>query len=330
MAANASLPNQDNSQASVNRTHHHEHDHHHGHSHHHMPNMQKINTAFKIGIALNTAFLLIEFIVGYRQGSLSLISDAGHNATDVFSLLVSLFAFKMMQTKPNKQFTYGFKKGTILASLFNALLLLVTVFFIFYEAFLRIGSPVPLQGNVISIVALIGVAINGFSAYLFFKDQKMDINIKGAYLHMVSDALVSVGVVIGGILINFTQWFLLDTIISIIIGLVILKSTWGLLIKSIHMALDAMPEDVDLSAIQGLILKYPIVSAVHHIHIWPISSTENALTAHLVLKEADLKGFEAIRASLRHDLLHANVHHTTFELESSPCDAPDCDELPKS
>lgn len=304
--------------------HSHGHSHSQSHSHSHAPTLQKINTAFMIGIGLNTAFLVIEFIVGYAQNSLALISDAGHNATDVFSLLVSLFAFKMMQAKATKQYTYGYKKGTILASLLNAVLLLVTVFFIFYEAFTRIGQPVSIHGNVISLVAFIGVFINGFSAYLFFKDQKQDINIKGAYLHMVSDAVVSLGVVIGGILISYTGWYWLDTIISMIIGLVILKATWGLFTQSIHLALDGLPENIDVEKVRQLILKYAVIKGVHHIHIWPLSSSENALTAHLVLADTDLSQYESIKMALRHDLLHANIHHVTFELESRVCGEQAC------
>ncbi|WP_091395330.1 cation diffusion facilitator family transporter [Arachidicoccus rhizosphaerae] len=305
------------------------HGHAHGHSHSHMPGLEKINTAFIVGIGLNTAFLIIEFIVGYLQDSLSLISDAGHNATDVFSLLISLFAFKMMQAKASRKYTYGYKKGTILASLLNALLLFVTVFFIFYEAIARIGKPVAIHGNVVSLVALVGVLINGFSAYLFFKDQKQDINIKGAYLHMVGDAIVSVGVVIGGLLMNYTGWYWIDTVLSIIIGLIILKATWGLFSQSIHLALDGMPEDIDVDQVKAIILTYPDIKSVHHIHIWPLSSNENALTAHLVLSGTDLIRYESIKQELRHDLLHANIHHVTFELESTSCGETVCaDEKP--
>lgn len=302
------------------------HGHSHGHSHSHAPAIEKINTAFLIGIGLNTVFLVVEFIVGFMQDSLSLISDAGHNATDVFSLLVSLFAFKMMQAKSSRQYTYGYKKGTILASLLNAVLLLVTVFFIFYEAIGRIGEPVTMHGKVISMVALIGVFVNGFSAYLFFKDQKSDINIKGAYLHMVSDAIVSLGVVIGGLLMNYTGWYWLDTVISIIIGLVILKATWGLFTQSVHLALDGTPQDIDMEEVQQIILGYPPIIGVHHIHIWPLSSNENALTAHLVLAGTDLTKYEAIKQQLRHDLLHAHIHHITFELESTSCEEIACTE----
>ena len=308
---------------------HHGHSHGHGHSHSHMPTLKKINAAFMIGIGLNTAFLVIEFIVGFAQHSLALISDAGHNATDVFSLLVSLFAFKMMQAKATSQYTYGYKKGTILASLLNAVLLLITVFFIFYEAIGRMGKPVSIHGNVVSLVALIGVFINGFSAYLFFKDQKQDINIKGAYLHMLSDAIVSLGVVVAGILMNYTGWYWLDTVLSMIIGLVILKATWRLFTQSIHLSLDGLPEDIDVEKVREMILKYPVIKGIHHIHIWPLSSNENALTAHLVLADTDLSQYEAIKTPLRHDLLHANIHHVTFELESKACEDQDCaDENP--
>lgn len=298
---------------------HDQHEHHH-HSH----EVTQINTAFWIGISLNTAFLVIEFIVGYYQNSLSLISDAGHNATDVFSLLVSLFAFRLMKTKATQKYTYGYKKASILASLFNAVLLFITVFFIFYEGLQRFNHPVPMHGTVISIVALIGVAINGFSAYLFFKDQKKDINIKGAYLHMLSDAIVSVGVVIGGIVINYTNWFWLDTVLSFLIGFIILKATWGLFTESIKMALDGTPDNIKIEEIRKIILQFAPIKAIHHIHIWPLSSSENALTAHLVLEGTDLMAYENIKNELKHALFHHNIHHVTFELESKPCADHDC------
>lgn len=298
---------------------------HEGH-HHHSHEVTNINTAFLVGIGLNTAFLVIEFIIGYAQNALSLISDAGHNATDVFSLLISLFAFKMMRTKATQKYTYGYKKGTILASLLNAVLLLVTVFFIFYEGIQRIGQPVAMHGTVISVVALIGVGVNGFSAYLFFKDQKKDINIKGAYLHMVSDAIVSLGVVFGGILINYTGWYWLDTVLSFLIGFIILRATWGLFTKSIHLALDGTPDNIDLEGIRKIILQFPQIIGVHHIHVWPLSSSENALTAHLVLADPDLTQYERIKNKLRHDLLHQNIHHVTFELESTACKDAQCND----
>ncbi|HTN35688.1 MAG TPA: cation diffusion facilitator family transporter [Arachidicoccus sp.] len=298
---------------------------HEGH-HHHSHEVTNINTAFLVGIGLNTAFLIIEFIIGYAQHALSLISDAGHNATDVFSLLISLFAFKMMRSKATQKYTYGYKKGTILASLLNAVLLLVTVFFIFYEGIQRIGQPVAMHGTVISVVALIGVGVNGFSAYLFFKDQKKDINIKGAYLHMVSDAIVSLGVVFGGILINYTGWYWLDTVLSFLIGFIILRATWGLFTKSVHLALDGTPDNIDLEGIRKIILQFPQIIGVHHIHVWPLSSSENALTAHLVLADPDLTQYERIKNKLRHDLLHQNIHHVTFELESTACKDTQCND----
>lgn len=299
------------------------HDHSHGH-HHHSPEITNINSAFMIGIGLNTLFVLIEFWMGFTKDSLALISDAGHNATDVFSLLISLFAFKLMKSKATNEYTYGYKKGSILASLLNAVLLLLTVFFIFYEGVQRIQRPVPIQGTVISVVALIGVVINGFTAYLFFKDQKKDINIKGAYLHMVSDAVVSVGVVIGGILINYTGWYWLDTVLSFLIGLIILKATWGLFTESIKLAMDGTPSNIQIEEIRQLILQFPQIKDVHHIHIWPLSSSENALTAHLVLTYAQLQDYEKIKNELKDLLFHHNIHHVTFELESGFNEQGDC------
>jgi cobalt-zinc-cadmium efflux system protein len=175
-------------------------------------------------------------------------------------------------------------------------------------------------------VALIGVVVNGISAYLFFKDKAKDINIKGAYLHLLSDAIVSFGVVAGGIIIYYTQWYWVDTMLSFIIGLVILKATWGLLSESIRLALDAVPKDIDLAKVKATILSFPEIASVHHIHIWPLSSSENALTAHLVLKDSDLSKFEATKQKLKHALAHLHIGHVTLETESGNCGENFCSE----
>jgi cobalt-zinc-cadmium efflux system protein len=301
---------------------------HSGHQHNHGPGQEltTVNTAFIVGIALNALFVILEFLVGYYQSSLSLISDAGHNATDVFSLLISLFAFRMMKAKATDRYTYGYKKASILASLMNAVLLVLTVIFIFYEGIQHLRQPLALKGAVISVVALIGVVVNGISAYLFFKDKAKDINIKGAYLHLLSDAIVSFGVVAGGIIIYYTQWYWVDTMLSFIIGLVILKATWGLLSESIRLALDAVPKDIDLAKVKATILSFPEIASVHHIHIWPLSSSENALTAHLVLKDSDLSKFEATKQKLKHALAHLHIGHVTLETESGNCGENFCSE----
>ena len=296
---------------------------HSGHDHHH-PEVKDATPAFLIGIGLNIAFVVIELIVGLSSSSLALVSDAGHNAVDVISLLLALLAFKMLKVKANENYSYGYKKLSILISLVNALFLIITVGFIFYEGIRRISDPVEVPGKLVSLIALIGIFVNGISAWLFFKGKEKDINTRGAYLHMLSDAIVSAGVVIAGIIIYFTNWFWLDTVLSFVIGLVILVATWRLLIDSIRLALDGTPPNVDLQKIKELVNKFPGVLDIHHIHIWPISSSENAMTAHLVVHQNNLMQFEKDKAGLKHALLHLNIHHATFETETQPCDTPDC------
>lgn len=299
-----------------------EHTHEHGHHHHH--EIKQVNTAFIIGIILNTAFLVAELIIGFSSHSLALVSDAGHNATDVFSLLLSLFAFQMMKKKATANYTYGYKKLSILASLLNAILLIITTGVIFYEGFARISEPVAMQGKTISFVALAGVAVNGISAWLFFSGREKDINVKGAYLHLLSDAMVSFGVVISGLVIYFTHWYWLDTVISFAIGVIILVATWRLLTDSIRLALDGIPSGVSIEEAKEIILKCKAVVGVNHIHIWPLSSSENAMTAHLVVNPDNVLEFDEVKSKIKHELEHINIHHTTFEVEfaagSKACD----------
>ena len=297
---------------------------HSGHNHSHSHEITSINKAFIVGIILNTAFVIIELIIGYTSSSLALISDAGHNATDVLGLLLSLFAFKMMKVKADEKYSYGYKKISILVSLFNAIFLIVTTIIIFYEGIKRLNHPIEVQGKIISIIAFIGIFINAISAYLFFKDKEKDINIKGAYLHLLSDALVAFGVVVVGVAIYYTQWFWLDTAISFIIGIIILIATWNLLNDSIRLSLDGTPRNIDLQKVKDTILQNPQISNVHHIHIWAISSSENALTAHLVLNDNDLLTFEKTKHHLKHELEHFNVHHSTFEIETTICNTEGC------
>lgn len=286
--------------------------HHHNHQHHTLP--AHIGRAFIAGIILNIVFVAVEFIVGFSLGSLSLMTDAGHNLSDVGSLALSLAAFKLSALKPRKQYTYGFKKTTILASLFNAILLLLVVGAILTEAIGRFRNPVDIRGIPVAIVAFVGIIINGITALLFFRDKDRDLNIKGAYLHLLADALVSVGVVAGGLIIYYTglQW--IDALLSVIIALVILISTYGLLKDSLRMSLDGVPKNVDTGKVHTAAMSIPGVVAFHHIHIWALSTTENALTGHVVvqpeLQESDI---EAIRQELKHRLAHLNIVHSTLE-----------------
>lgn len=293
-----------------------EHEHHH-----HSLQITNVNRAFIVGIILNSVFVLIEFIAGFYTNSLALLSDAGHNLSDVASLGLALFAFKISKAKATQKFTYGFHKSTILVSLVNAVILLIAVGSIGWEAVQRFYTPEITQGKVISIVAAIGIIINAISALLFFRDRKKDINIRGAYLHLAVDAVVSFGVVIAGFIIYYTGITWIDPAISLAIMIIVTISTWKLLTESLRLTLDAVPENVDMEELKNIVGKTSGVKDVHHIHVWAMSTTKNAMTAHLVL-ESDLteKQIVEIKHKLKHELEHNNIHHVTFETELQNCD----------
>ncbi|PIE50884.1 MAG: cation transporter [Flavobacteriales bacterium] len=292
--------------------------HHHDHHHHHAPDLQNINRAFYIGIALNIIFTIIEFVVGYAKNSLALIADASHNLSDVASLVISLIGMKLAQKSANYLYTYGYKKASILASLINAILLVYIVINIIIEGIERLNSVPEVGGKAIIITACIGILINSISAFLFFKGQKDDINIKGAFLHLLVDAIVSVGVVISGVIIYYTNWNIIDPIISFIIAIVILFSTWGLLKESVKLVLDGVPKDIDPHNIEQVILQNEMISKINHLHIWAISSSQNALTVHIVLEDGvSFEDFLSAKHELKHELIHHNIHHSTIELDKS-------------
>ncbi len=301
--------------------------HDHAHGHHETPKLTDINRAFVVGIALNLLYVLVQIIIGFKINSLSLLSDAGHNFLDVAGLALSLLAFKLTKIPSNERYTYGYKKSSILISLLNAVVLLISIGAIGYAAILRFRYPEPLPGKTIAVVALIGIFINGVSAFMFFKDKEKDINIKSAFLHLLSDALVSGGLVIGGIVIYFTNLYWIDPLLSLIICAVIIVSTWDLLKDSLRLSLDGIPEGIELSEIKAKILTIKDVNNIHHIHIWAISTTENALTAHIIVADTlDLKGIETVKKEVKHALEHLNIQHATLEIESETahCEAEDC------
>ncbi len=303
--------------------------HNHDHAgHNHGPSaLENINNVFYIGIALNLIFTIIEFVVGYINDSLALISDATHNLSDVASLIISLIGMKLAQRAANLTFTYGYKKASILASFINSVLLLAVVFNIFKEAFERFNSPPEVGGMVIIITALIGVVVNTVSAFLFYKGQKDDINVRGAFLHLLVDAIVSVGVVVSGILIYYTNWHIIDIVVSMIIAIVILITTWGLFKESLKLTLDAIPKGIKLDEIQLLVRNIRGIKDVHHIHIWALSSTVNAFSGHIILdQEYSLEELMKIKAELRHQLEHQNIQHITIEVDSHKidCDEKEC------
>jgi cobalt-zinc-cadmium efflux system protein len=299
--------------------------HDHAHHHHEVATLTKVNTAFVVGIILNLAFVVVEAIVGILIDSLSVLSDAGHNLADVGTLALSLLAFKLMKVKSNSQYTYGYRKTSILVALFNSMLLLVTIGAIVYGAIDRIFYPQTIPGLTVSIIAGIGIVINFSTALFFLRNKEKDINVKSAYLHLLADALVSAGLVIGGIVIYYTKLYWLDSIFSLIIAAIILLSTWKLMTESLRLSLDGVPSGIHLEEIIALIQKTEGVKEVHHVHIWSLSSTENALTAHLVLEESVQGEQEAhLKHELRHLLEHQNIRHVTFETEREDCKNGSC------
>jgi cobalt-zinc-cadmium efflux system protein len=248
----------------------------HDHHHHNAPVLHQVNTAFKVGIILNFSFVIIEAAFGFFTHSLSLLSDAGHNLADVGTLGLSLLAFRLLKIKSNEHYTYGYRKTSILVALFNSMILLLTVAGILYEAVQRFLHPEPLPGTTISIIAGVGILINALSALLFLRDKDNDLNVKSAYVHLLGDAAVSAAIVIGGIVIFYTQWFWIDSVLSVVVAGVILLSTWSLLKDSLRLSMDGVPENIHLEDIKSTVLKVDVIKGVHHIHIWAISTTENA------------------------------------------------------
>ena len=287
--------------------------HEHSHQHSHAINAESLNKAFIIGIVLNLAFVVIEFAAGFWFDSLALLSDAGHNLSDVVSLVLALLAFRLAKVKANERYTYGYKKSTILVSLLNAVILLVAVGAIVIESIHKLSNPAVVPGGAIAWVAGVGVLINAFTAFLFMKDKEKDLNVKGAYLHMAADALVSVGVLVAGIVIGRTGWYIIDPIIGLIVAVVILISTWNLLHDSLRLTLDGVPTSIDSQKVVEAIRALPGVDDVHHIHIWAISTTENALTAHIVLKQSE--GMQEVKHLIRHRLEDFGIGHATLEFE---------------
>lgn len=287
--------------------------HEHSHQHSHAINAESLNKAFIIGIVLNLAFVVIEFAAGFWFDSLALLSDAGHNLSDVVSLVLALLAFRLAKVKANERYTYGYKKSTILVSLLNAVILLVAVGAIVIESIHKLSNPAVVPGGAIAWVAGVGVLINAFTAFLFMKDKEKDLNVKGAYLHMAADALVSVGVLVAGIVISRTGWYIIDPIIGLIVAVVILISTWNLLHDSLRLTLDGVPTSIDSQKVVKAIRALLGVDDVHHIHIWAISTTENALTAHIVLKQPE--GMQEVKHLIRHRLEDFGIGHATLEFE---------------
>ncbi len=300
--------------------HHHDHDHDHGHSHgfghhhHHMPDPAGHGRAFALAIGLNTLFVAIEFIYGFIAHSTALMADAGHNLSDVLGLVLAWGAASLAKRAPTGRYTYGLRGSSILAALGNGLLLMIACGAIALEAVQRFVEPAPVQGMTVSIVAAIGVVINGFSAWLFMAGSKGDLNLRGAYLHMAADAALSLGVVISGLVILGTGWTWIDPAVSLAIVLVIVIGTWSLLRESVQLSMAAVPPGVDADKVRDYLCKQPGVKEVHDLHIWALSTTENALTAHVVMPDGypGDRVLDAMVTRLRSDFA---IHHATLQVE---------------
>ncbi len=292
----------------------HAHDDHAHHGHHHAP--VDFGRAFLIGITLNTAFVGIESLYGYLANSTALLADAGHNLSDVLGLATAWIAAVLSKRAPTARYTYGLRNTSILAALANAVLLLIASGAILLEAVQRLIEPEPVKSTTIIVVAAIGILVNGATAWLFASGQKGDINIRGAYLHMMADAGVSAGVVIAGLIIMQTGWLWIDPLTSLAVVGVIVWSTWSLLRESTAMSLAAVPASIDPAAVRAMLASRPGVSSIHDLHIWPMSTTETALTAHLVTPGGHPgDGFLVETCQLLQE--HFRINHSTIQIEIS-------------
>ena len=296
--------------------HVHEHaDHdHHGRAHVHAA--ASFGTAFAVGIGLNLTFVVVEFGYGVLANSVALIADAGHNLSDVLGLVIAWIASVLTRRAPSSRYTYGLGGSSILAALFNAVLLLVAVGAIAWEAVLRLLQPEPVASGIVMIVAAVGIIVNGVTAALFASGRKGDLNIRGAFLHMLADAAVSAGVVVAGLVILYTGWLWLDPLASLVIVGVIVWTTWSLLRDSLAMSVDAVPASIDLQAVRSYLTSCAGVAAVHDLHIWPLSTTENALTAHLVCPGGH-PGEEFLAVAASELKQRFGIGHATLQIEIS-------------
>ncbi|MCW1401094.1 cation diffusion facilitator family transporter [Novosphingobium sp. MW5] len=304
--------------------HHHsaaDNGHEHGHHHHHHGHGSH-GRAFALGVALNTIFVVVEAGYGLLSGSMALVADAGHNLTDVLGLLIAWAADSLSARPASDRFTYGYKSSSILAALANSALLMLTIGAIGAETVRRFFDPEPVAGQTMMVVAAIGIAINAFTALLFAKGSKHDINLRGAFLHMLGDTAVSAAVVVAGLLILWTGKIWIDTLTGLLIVAVIGWSTWDLAREALKMGLLGVPRGIDAAKVRALLSAQPGVRAVHDLHIWPMSTKETALTAHLVMPGGHPG--DAFLHALSHELEHDfGIHHATLQVETAdgPCHA---------
>ena len=323
--------------AHAHGSHDHAHDHGHGHGHdhahgqdhshgpggHHHGPVDTGDWRYAVGLLVNLAFVAVEFGAGIVSGSTALMADAGHNLSDVMGLAMAGGAAWLARRASGPGKTYGYGKATVLAALANALLLIFACGAIAFEAVRRLAEPAPVMSGLIMGVAAIGFVINLGTALMFMRDQHSDLNARGAYLHMMADAAVSIGVVIAGAVIMVSGWSIIDPLVSIVIVAVILIGTWGLLKDSVNLAIDAAPRGVDVEAIRTAFRALPGVTAVHDLHVWGLSTTETALTAHLCHDRPDPEGLLAEAQALARGRFR--IGHTTLQLEAGPlAGCPDC------
>lgn len=285
------------------------------HRHHHLiQKMNYLDNAYTIGIAINLAFVVAELVAGVILGSVALISDVWHNLSDVFALFFSMLAFRLMHKEPNERFTFGYKKSTIHVSLLNACILFVAVGAIILKSIQRLARPQPVEGNYVAWVAGVGLVINLLTLWMFYRHRNKDLNVDGAFLHVAADTLVSIGVVVAGVVIYFTDWYILDPIIALANSAFILVSAIKHMSESLRLAMDGVPSGMDPKRVcDAIIEKEPEVVDIHYVHFWPVSTAENAFTAHVVVNTPRVSG--DLKRRIKHQLAQLNVTHATLEFE---------------
>ncbi len=296
--------------------HQHSQDHQH---HHHRPS--DYNRAFLVGLMLNGGFVLTEFGFGWLANSVALMADAGHNLSDVLGLLLAWMATLLARRRPSAQYTYGWRKSSIMAAFLNSMFLLLTTGAIIWEAIQRLFNPGDVHGKIVIIVAGIGIVVNTCTALMFWSGSKQDLNIRAAFQHMAADALVSIGVVLAGFGILLTRWLWLDPALSLMISLLIVLSAWRLMKESFHLVIDGVPYNIDERAVRAYLAQRPGVTQVHDLHIWSMSTMDTALTAHLVVP-AGHPGDDFLTEISQELGNHFGIHHVTLQIELGNIDYP--------
>ena len=290
-------------------------------AHNHSHNTDDLGIAFIIGILINLAFTGIEILYGFLSNSMALLADAGHNFSDIITLLFVWFSILLSRLKPNFRFTYGLRRTTIISALMNTVILLTAVYIIISRAVVRFNANIEVHSHTVIIVALVGIFVNGFTAWLFKTKKDTDLNIKSAFVHFIADAVVSMGVVFGGIVIALTGYFWVDSLVSLLVACFILYNTWDLLVDSVNLALDAVPRNINLSLIQDYLLSRKEVKSIHDLHVWALSTSETALTVHIVTD--DSTGTAFVSDLSKYFLDTFNIGHCTIQVEHpghDPCE----------